>query len=130
MERVENTKKLGWTSLGRRSRSNEQQAPETRKECPGQQTTSCAIVTLPLEAIKPSPYQPRLRPLGRKDLVELMAAIASAGQLTPIIVSPTEEANSYYVHSGHRRVAALGFLGINRVKAEIRADLTESEARS
>jgi ParB/RepB/Spo0J family partition protein len=60
-----------------------------------------------------------------------MRAIAAAGQVTPIIVSPAtgEQMGKYFVHSGHRRCAALRFLGAQTVLAVVRADLDDRSAR-
>jgi ParB/RepB/Spo0J family partition protein len=83
---------------------------------------------LRLADVLDSPFQPRLRPLGRRDVDDLMASIASVGQATPIIASPAPD-NRYYVHSGHRRCAALRFLGADTVDADVREDLDERAAR-
>ena len=62
---------------------------------------------LPLEDVLDSPFQPRKRPLGKKDVAELMGSLAAAGQVTPIVASPVpDQPGKYFVHSGHRRCAA------------------------
>ena len=58
-----------------------------------------------------------------------MAAIAAAGQLTPILATPGAEPGKYHSLSGHRRCAALRFLGATTVKAIVRTDLDERDAR-
>src|SRR5690349_20693904 len=77
------------------------------------------VCDLPLVAIMESPYQPRQRPIARKDVEELMKLISTGGQHDPIIVTPAsdEHPGMYYVHSGHRRCAALRFLSATTVKA-------------
>ena len=65
----------------------------------GSAGTPGEVAELPLTAVLPSPFQPRQRPLTKKDVVELMAAIHAAGQLTPIIVSAAAEKGKYVVHS-------------------------------
>jgi len=87
-----------------------------------------AVQKLALAAILDSPYQPRKRTLGRRDVDDLMASIAAVGQQSPIIVSPAPDGR-WFVHSGHRRCVALRFLGATTVDAEVRAELTEPEAR-
>jgi ParB family chromosome partitioning protein len=89
-----------------------------------------SAVQLQLDDVIDSPYQPRLRPIARKDVEDLMRSIAAAGQVSPIVVSPAEgeHQGKYYVHSGHRRCAALRGLGAKKVVAFVR-DLKEREAR-
>jgi ParB/RepB/Spo0J family partition protein len=84
-----------------------------------------------LDQVTPSPYQPRKRQLTKKDVEDLMRLIAANGQTTPIIVSPGtgESEGKYVVHSGHRRCAALRFLGALTVRACIRRDLDDRAAR-
>ena len=90
-----------------------------------------AAVHLQLKDVIDSPYQPRLRPLIRKEVEDLMRSIAAAGQVSPIVVSPAdgEQQGKYYVHSGHRRCAALRHLGAKKVLAVVRSDLDERSAR-
>ena len=89
------------------------------------------ITEVSLEDISRSPYQPRSRKLTKKDVAELMGSIAAMGQTTPVTLAPIPgtEGGKFYVHAGHRRCAALRFLGKATVKALIRHDLDEKEAR-
>jgi ParB family chromosome partitioning protein len=98
---------------------------------PRSQSVTPTVCTIELADILDSPYQPRQRPITRKDVAELMRAIAAAGQVTPIIVSPAsgEQSGKYFVHSGHRRCAALRFLGAQTVLAVVRTDLDDRAAR-
>lgn len=84
---------------------------------------------LSLDCIDDSPYQPRLRPHSKRDVEDLTLAMAAAGQITPIIVAPSATPERFVVHSGHRRCAALRFLGEARVLAIVRTDLDERAAR-
>ena len=86
-------------------------------------------VEVSLADVIDSPFQPRLKPLTKGDVVDLMSAIAAAGQLSPIIASPAKEPGKLYVHSGHRRCAALRFLERTTVKAIVKPELSEQEAR-
>lgn len=84
---------------------------------------------VPLDSILPSPFQPRKSEIGRGDVRDLMELIKANGQLTPIVVSPSKESEGqYYVHAGHRRCAALRFLGQDKVRALIQ-DLNDRDAR-
>ena len=89
------------------------------------------VQVLPLELILDSPYQPRRRELGKKELEDLANNIAANGQTTAIIVTKGtgDQEGKYVVHSGHRRCAALRLLGWKTVKAIVRDDLGEREAR-
>lgn len=106
----------------------------SRKPAPPPKTAPTAVTTLPLDAIEPSPYQPRLRPIKKVDVEELMASLAAAGQTTPVIVtaidSEGDDPDRYHVHAGHRRCAALRFLGRDTVEAIIREGMTEREIRT
>src|SRR5688572_13836123 len=55
---------------------------------PGGTETVCI---LPLEALRKSPYQPRQRSLGKKDVAELVQSLAAVGQTTPLVVAPCTE---------------------------------------
>ena len=87
------------------------------------------IQTLRLSCVLKSPFQPRLRPIGNRDVDELIASISAVGQLTPILVSPADIEGKYWTHAGHRRCAALRFLGKTSVKAMVRPEISEREAR-
>ena len=78
-----------------------------------------------------SPYQPRLKALGKKEIEDLARLIAANGQSTPIIVTPGtgDLAGKYVVHSGHRRCAAIRLLTWPTVRAIVRNDLTDRDAR-
>jgi ParB/RepB/Spo0J family partition protein len=90
-----------------------------------------AVESIDLDKVVDSPFQPRKRQLNRKETEDLARLIAAAGQTTPIIVTPGtgELEGRFIVHSGHRRCAALRLLGWPKVKAIIRRDLSEREAR-
>jgi ParB/RepB/Spo0J family partition protein len=90
-----------------------------------------AVQVLPLELMLESPYQPRRRDRGKKELEQLANNIAANGQTTPIIVTRAtgDQAGKYHVQAGQRRCAALRMLGWKTVKAIIRDDLDEREAQ-
>jgi ParB/RepB/Spo0J family partition protein len=79
-----------------------------------------SVQELRLSDIVASPHQPRKRMIRKTDVEELMASLQAVGQLQPIIASPADEAGKYHVHAGHRRCAALRFLGHQTVRAFVR----------
>ncbi len=125
-------------TAGQRQRGGEPFDPERTiigpiappKRAPREEPAAQSQV-LQLADILDSPYQPRQRQLTKKEVAELMASIEAAGQVTPILVSPAaaEQTGKYYVHSGHRRCAALRFLDQQTVLAIVRPDMSEREAR-
>ena len=94
-------------------------------------STEVHVSEIPLKDIAESPYQPRSRKLAKKDVAELIGSIEAIGQTTPVILAPIPDSDDgkFYVHAGHRRCAALRFLGEETVKAVVRRDLDEKEAR-
>jgi ParB/RepB/Spo0J family partition protein len=63
---------------------------------------STLAVNVPLEAITPSPLNPR-RDFAKADLAELAASIRENGVLQPILVRPTAEPKRYELVAGERR---------------------------
>jgi len=107
---------------------------EDALEClePAAATTKAGeLRDIPISELSPSPYQPRMRPIGPSDVAELRQSIAAIGQTTPIIVSPGtgELAGKFVVHSGHRRWTAIKLMGGTSIRAEIRRDMDERAAR-
>ncbi len=94
-------------------------------------TPDCDVRDIPLATVVDSPFQPRQRALTKRDVDELMRSLSASGQTSPIIVAPGqgELDGRFVVHAGHRRCAALRFLGATTVKAIVRADLDERAAR-
>ena len=93
--------------------------------------SGCVAVTrVPLAALRKSPYQPRLRALGKKDVTELMQSLVAVGQTTPIVVAPCDDGTgTYHVHQGERRWFAALHLGWVEISAIIKEGLDECSAR-
>jgi ParB family chromosome partitioning protein len=87
-------------------------------------TTKDRITQIPIEQIKPNPYQPR-ETFDEESLGELSASIREHGVLQPIIVRPSDE--GYELVVGERRLRACSMAGLATVPALIR-DLTPSES--
>jgi len=65
--------------------------------------------------------------LAAEEVEALAQSIRLLGQLTPVSVRPAEE-GGYVLIAGHKRCAALAFLGETQVRAEIRADDSQEES--
>ena len=84
----------------------QQQEPETGR-----------VLELPLESIRPNPFQPR-RAFDQAALEELAASIRSQGLLQPLVVRPAE--GGYEIVAGERRLRACQLAGIERVAVIVR----------
>ena len=76
-----------------------------------------SLVELPLDRIRPNPYQPR-RDVEPEALEELKASIRQAGLLQPVVVRPAPNGDdSYELIAGERRLRACKELGWERIPA-------------
>jgi ParB family chromosome partitioning protein len=75
-----------------------------------------AVELIPVELIKPNPYQPR-RQFDEDELIKLAQSIRSYGLIQPIVVRPVEEI--YQIIAGERRYRACLLLGMERIAAII-----------
>ena len=76
-----------------------------------------SLIELPLERIRPNPYQPR-RDMPPEALEELKASIRQAGLLQPVVVRPApDDPNAYELIAGERRLRACQALGWERIPA-------------
>jgi ParB family chromosome partitioning protein len=74
-------------------------------------------VQLPLELIRPNPYQPR-RAFGEEALGELAESLKASGLLQPIVVRPAD--GGYEIIAGERRLRAADRLGWREIGAVVR----------
>ncbi len=107
---------------------------------------SWQVVLLPVEAIAPSPYQPRLL-FDAEEMLELVASVKEHGVQQPILVrtrKPENEANGsknghakngtlkgvppYELVAGERRLRACREAGRRHVPAIVRDDLSDAQA--
>src|SRR5437879_949357 len=86
-------------------------------------TDPTVVQLIPVDAISPSPLNPR-SDLG--DLGELAASIASLGIVQPLTVRPAEEGR-YVLVAGERRWAAALAAGLKEVPAIVR-EMDDKEA--
>ena len=86
----------------------------------GTRPTDERVVEVPLERLKPNPFQPR-KAMTPSQIEELAASIASEDLLQPIVVGEDpSEAGSYFIIAGHRRAAAFEHLQRTKIKAIVR----------
>ena len=76
-----------------------------------------AVVDVPLNRVRPNPYQPR-RHMDDSGLEELAASIREHGVLQPVLV--TETLDGYQLIAGERRVRASRLAGLERIPALVR----------
>lgn len=86
----------------------------------GQNELSKSLIReIPIEQIRPNPYQPRQR-FSEESLVELAASIRELGVLQPIIVRQESE-GSYVLIAGERRLRAARIAGLATIPAIVRS---------
>jgi ParB family chromosome partitioning protein len=76
-----------------------------------------ALRELPVESVRPNPYQPRTT-IDEAAFIELAASIEASGLLQPIIVRPRD--GSYELIAGERRWRAVTHLGWGKIPAVIK----------
>ena len=84
---------------------------------PQRAVSDAAVDEVPLDHIRPNPYQPR-RHMDDAGLQELAASIREHGILQPVLV--TETLDGYQLIAGERRVRASRLAGLQRIPALIR----------
>lgn len=80
--------------------------------------TGDLIQAIPLAAIKPNPRQPR-RHFDQQRLAELADSIREHGILQPIILTPGEGPDAYYLIAGERRWRASQLAGKSTIPARV-----------
>jgi ParB family chromosome partitioning protein len=84
---------------------------------PTRPTPIHAPTEIPLERIRPNPYQPRRR-FDPVELEQLATSIRDHGVLQPVLV--TETLDGYQLIAGERRVRAAELAGLERIPAIVR----------
>ncbi len=85
----------------------------------GKGSKEAGNVTLRLDQISPNPRQPRGE-IDQGDLQELADSIRLHGILQPLIVTASEELDSYVLIAGERRLKAARLAGLERVPVIVR----------
>ncbi|MGI6143046.1 MAG: nucleoid occlusion protein [bacterium] len=83
----------------------------------GANTPANAVQELPLNAIKPNPYQPR-RQFSEEELSELADSIRQYGVLQPVVVRPGPR--GLELVAGERRLRACKMLGLQTIPAVVK----------
>ena len=78
---------------------------------------SGALQELPVQSIRPNPFQPRTT-IDEPSFVELVASIEASGLLQPVIVRPAE--GGYQLIAGERRWRAVQRLGWGKIPAVVK----------
>ncbi len=91
---------------------------------PPPQTTP--LRQLPVDAIRPNPYQPR-KDFNDESLHALAASVRELGVLQPLIVRalPEEEGEAYELIAGERRLRAAALAGLETVPALVQDDVND-----
>ncbi len=84
----------------------------------GNEPSKDALMTLPVNRIRPGKYQPRTR-MDEEALAELAASIKSQGLIQPVLVRPVER-DRYELIAGERRWRAAQMAGLDHVPALVR----------
>ena len=85
--------------------------------------TSLSITSVPIDAIREDPRNPRQRLRGVEELAESMR---DYGLLQAVLVRPIE--NGYALIAGHRRLAAARLLGWSEIPAAVRGVRSDDDA--
>ncbi len=89
------------------------------------ESRSLRLVLLPVDEIRPNPYQPRRR-FDETGLKELADSIRSAGLIQPLIVRKT--ARGYELIAGERRLRACRLAGFSEAPCIVRDTPNESDS--
>ena len=85
------------------------------KQNEAEESVGAAIEDIPLEKIRPNPYQPR-RFFSQQAIAELSASIKSVGLIQPINVRKLRD-DSYELIAGERRLRACRAAGLKTIRA-------------
>jgi len=83
-----------------------------------QKITSDSIIKIPIEKIKPGPWQAR-RNFSDSDLKELANSIQQQGVISPIIVSKNSSDSTYFIIAGERRWRACQIAKVHNIPSII-----------
>lgn len=89
------------------------------------------VEAIALEAIEPSPHNPRIFDAGRdQGLASLAESIRSQGVIQPVVVRPVagDGGERYQLVAGERRWRASKLAGVPTIPAVIREDLSDEQA--
>lgn len=90
------------------------------QEAEGEEASAQGVRTIPVDMIRPGPYQPRKR-MDEEALQELAESIRSQGIVQPVVVRERPEDGEYELIAGERRWRAAQKAGLEDVPALIRS---------
>ena len=89
-------------------------------------TANGRIEHIPLNALRPGPWQPR-KAFSEQELAELAGSIKSLGVLTPLRVVPDQSSQTYLVVAGERRWRAATQLGLTTLPCIVMEEVVDHE---
>lgn len=98
--------------------------PDRQKDNTEPADSGRRLMTLPIDCIRPNPYQPR-RAFDEESLQELAASIREAGLIQPLVVQKT--ARSFELIAGERRLRACRLLGMREVPCVVQSPIRNDE---
>lgn len=85
-----------------------------------------AVITIPLNKIKPNRYQPRQN-FNKEKLQELADSIKKHGLAQPVLVTPSVAPGEYELIAGERRFRASKMAGLKDIKAIVRQSADDKQ---
>ncbi|MBR4078715.1 MAG: ParB/RepB/Spo0J family partition protein [Christensenellaceae bacterium] len=90
------------------------------------QAADVSLETIPIDKIRPNPYQPR-RYFSEEAISELAGSIRSVGLLQPISVRKSHN-GTYELIAGERRLRACRSLGYSEIRALVQTDMVDQQS--
>ncbi|PKN87896.1 MAG: stage 0 sporulation protein J [Chloroflexi bacterium HGW-Chloroflexi-8] len=78
-----------------------------------------SVLEIPVNEILPNPHQPRTE-MNPDELQDLAESIREHGIIQPLIISPGNKENEYFLIAGERRLRAAKIVGLKQVPAILR----------
>ncbi|MHB8133397.1 MAG: ParB/RepB/Spo0J family partition protein [Anaerolineaceae bacterium] len=78
-----------------------------------------SVLEIPVNEILPNPHQPRTE-MNLDELQDLAESIREHGIIQPLIISPGNKENEYFLIAGERRLRAAKIVGLKQVPAILR----------
>lgn len=103
--------------LGELLRAKERAAEREPAAAPGGETAAGAVMSIPIDRIRPNPFQPR-RTFDDEGVEELARSIQEQGLLQPVVVR--RAGDGYELLAGERRLRACRRIGWTEVPALVR----------
>ena len=115
--------------LGRRKTAEQIREELSDSPFAGPAAEAAGATMLPVNAIRPSPFQSR-GALSDEHIEGLMASIAESGLLVPVLLRKVSESDTFELIAGHNRVEAFRRLGREHIPAIVRPMSDADAARA